>query len=590
MKESKLQQPNLITEGFHRINQFDASKIPYPPTKKPAKNWLKQKSLSIRQQISLGYTVTMAIAILGTTTGLLIGHQYQKQVYERIWLTNAREKLLSHLEMTPWTLPFESNTLQTKEEFEQQKNNWLIQIDEVQENLLEIEDDRVNFPQDDSLLTQVQKNLPAYTAEIEILSEQIQALQFKPLKPQEVSAVRQLLLNFYENPTVREFNRLSEELHELTRGNEEEIGRTLAKANRISQQIIFGSLLLSVLFAIGFAIYTSRAIARPLEEMDIVAERVNKESNFDLKFPVSKQDELGKLAVTLNQMIYSFKDFVYRGEEQQETQLMQVEKMASLGKMLAGVAHEVNNPINFIYGNLVPAREYIEDILSLIEAYQTEISNPPEAITELTESIELDFVREDLRKILKSMKLGAERVREIAQSLKSFSRLDDELPHPVNLHNCIDSTLIMLDNRIKKGITVVKNYGDIPEIEGYMGLLYQVFMNLLSNAMDALETQVQSQNKPRITITTGICDFDPEYAIAKIADNGTGIDSEAQKKIFETFFTTKGRGIGTGLGLAITRKIVEEKHQGKLIFHSEVGEGTEFSMILPIKYQISEHL
>jgi two-component system NtrC family sensor kinase len=306
------------------------------------------------------------------------------------------------------------------------------------------------------------------------------------------------------------------------------------------------------------------------------------------KFPITKDDEIGSLAMSLNQLILSVKQLLETLDREKESQLIQSEKMASLGRMLAGVAHELNNPINFIYGNIPPAKEYIEDILDLLETYKTEIPNPPEAVEELSESIELDFLQEDLIKLIQSMQLGAERARSIVLSLKNFSRLDDAVANPVNLHDSIDSTLLMLHNRIKKGITVEKNYGEIPEIEGYMGLLYQVFMNLLSNALDALAEQKTLEAQPKIIITTER--FDSEYVIVKIADNGAGIDSENQGKIFETFFTTKPRGVGTGLGLAITRQIVEEKHSGKLNCHSEQGEGTEFSVILPIQYQKLESL
>jgi signal transduction histidine kinase len=253
--------------------------------------------------------------------------------------------------------------------------------------------------------------------------------------------------------------------------------------------------------------------------------------------------------------------------------------------MMAGVAHEVNNPLNFIYGNLIHASDYIEKLLVLLEAYTAEITQPSEAIQEMQEEIDLEFLKEDLPKLLQSMKLGAERATQIVLSLKDFSRLDDATPHPVDLHACMDSTLLILNNRLKKEITVIRNYGNIPIVEGYAGLLYQVFMNLLSNAIDALENLRQEK---LIAITIECRGQDT--VMIKIADNGSGIPLEKQAQIFDTFFTTKPRGVGTGLGLAISREIIVEKHGGKITYQSEEGVGTEFAIALPIKHQYSSKL
>jgi two-component system, NtrC family, sensor kinase len=278
--------------------------------------------------------------------------------------------------------------------------------------------------------------------------------------------------------------------------------------------------------------------------------------------------------------------------------------MVSLGRMLAGVAHEVNNPINFIYANIDPARNYVEDILQLLETYETEIPNPPPAVLAHAEEIDLDFVKEDLMKIFQSMQVGAERAKAIVLSLKDFSRIDDGSINLVDLHACIDSSLLILNNRIKHGIEVVRNYGNIPKVEGYMGLLYQVFVNILNNAIDAVEERVKiekthseemnhqlppesiesevSSFSPKISITTEY--LDEESVVVRISDNGTGIPPASQEKMFQTFFTTKPRGVGTGLGLAIGREIVVKKHGGTINCWSEMGTGTEFAIALPIKH------
>lgn len=202
---------------------------------------------------------------------------------------------------------------------------------------------------------------------------------------------------------------------------------------------------------------------------------------------------MGVLAGSLNQLIQKVNQLLEELKSEQQSQILQNEKMATLGRMLAGVAHEVNNPINFIYANIAPARKYVEDILDLLKTYETQISNPPAAVIAKGEEIDIDFLKEDLSKIFDSMQLGAERAKAIILSLKDFSRLDDAAPHPVDLHACIDSSLLILNSRIKQGIEVVRNYGNIPTVEGYMGLLYQVFVNPINNALDAVEEKAKSE-------------------------------------------------------------------------------------------------
>jgi len=386
---------------------------------------------------------------------------------------------------------------------------------------------------------------------------------------------------------------------------QEDAGReALLRSQTLRVQIIFGSMALSIVVAALLAGFTSRAIAKPLAAVTKIAQRVTQESNFQLQVPVTSTDEVGVLAASLNQLIQKVNHLLEELKSEQERQILQNEKMASLGRMLAGVAHEVNNPINLIYANIDPAKNYVEDILDLLKTYETEIPNPPPAVNEKAEEIDIDFLKEDLMKIFDSMQVGAERAKAIILSLKDFSRLDDAAPHPVDLHACIDSSLLILNSRIKLGIEVVRNYGNIPTVEGYMGLLYQVFVNVLNNAIDAVEEKAKiektsseedkkqsasesiKQEVPsfsrKIVITTEYLDDDS--VVVRIADNGTGIPVASQEKMFETFFTTKPRGVGTGLGLAIGREIIVKKHGGTINCWSEMGMGTEFAIALPIKH------
>ncbi|MBE9039783.1 AAA family ATPase [Oscillatoriales cyanobacterium LEGE 11467] len=293
-----------------------------------------------------------------------------------------------------------------------------------------------------------------------------------------------------------------------------------------------------------------------------------------------------ELQQTQQQLQSSFEDL-----KQAQLQMVQSEKMSALGNLVAGVAHEINNPVGFIGGNLQPARDYVQDLLGLIDLYQEKLPNPDEELEEEIEAIDLDFLREDLPKLIDSMKLGVDRIGHISTSLRTFSRTDKEYQVPFNLHDGIDSTLLILKHRLKvnehrPAIEIVKEYGDIPEVQCFPGQLNQVFMNLIANAIDALDEGNRGRsfeeiaaNPNQITIQTDILE---DRVTIRISDNGVGMPEDIKQRIFEQGFTTKGVGKGTGLGMAIARQIVEEKHGGTISCTSEPGIGTEFSIALPI--------
>ncbi|NEO87168.1 MAG: hypothetical protein F6J87_23350 [Spirulina sp. SIO3F2] len=267
-----------------------------------------------------------------------------------------------------------------------------------------------------------------------------------------------------------------------------------------------------------------------------------------------------------------------------QTQLIQAEKMSSLGQLVAGIAHEINNPVNFIYGNLFHIEGYANDLLGLIDLYQQSYPTALPEIQAEADAIELDFLREDLPNVMGSIKVGADRIRTIVLSLRNFSRLDETDCKAVDIHEGIDNTLLILQHRLKArpnrpAIEVIKHYGDVPLIPCYPGPLNQVFMNILANAIDALEERETHEQPGQITISSTL--VEDEWLEVAIADNGPGIPDTIRSQIFNPFFTTKAVGKGTGMGMSISYQIVVEQHAGELTCRSELGEGTVFVIRIP---------
>lgn len=269
-----------------------------------------------------------------------------------------------------------------------------------------------------------------------------------------------------------------------------------------------------------------------------------------------------------------------------QVQLIQGEKMSSLGKLVTGIAHEINNPVNFIYGNLVHIEEYVDHLLEALKLYQT-VSGPLNAnqIDQL-EDLDIDFIQEDLPKLVNSMQVGADRIRQIVLGLRNFARTDESQRKAINLNDGLDSTLMLLQSRLKAGpkrreISVIKQYGDLPLFCAYPGPLNQVWMNLLSNAIDALEdwAEVQTDNVPlTLEIETQMTSTGVEVSIS---DNGPGIPEPIQAQVFDPFFTTKAVNRGTGLGLSISQQIVVDLHRGTLAYEARQPHGSRFVIGLP---------
>ncbi len=282
--------------------------------------------------------------------------------------------------------------------------------------------------------------------------------------------------------------------------------------------------------------------------------------------------------------------------QQTQAQLIQSEKMSALGQLVAGVAHEINNPVNFIYGNLAYVRDYTAQLLEILNLYQQIYPNPAPEIVEKSEEEELEFIVEDLPKLISSMHIGAERIRQIVLSLRQFSRLDAFEMKPMNVHEGIDSTLMILHNRLKfkadrPGIEVIKEYcPNLPDVECYGGELNQVFMNVLANAIDALDEYNHKRTLEEIKANPSVIRIRTEVTErlavrVRISDNGPGMPEEVRRHIFDPFYTTKPPGKGTGIGLSISWQIVVEKHRGNFCCNSSPDRGAEFAIEIPIKQQ-----
>ncbi|GAX34956.1 sensor histidine kinase [Nodularia sp. NIES-3585] len=377
------------------------------------------------------------------------------------------------------------------------------------------------------------------------------------------------------------------------------------------RNIIIILIIITLILVIFAAIVVAKSISKPVIELTDVVKQLAK-GNFYQKAQVITNDEIGQLAKSFNYMAEnleeSFETIKLRELElaaaneklavlltdleqkaqQLATQLIQSEKMSSLGQLVAGVAHEINNPVSFIYGNIYPAKQYIQDLLKVIQIYQQSYPHPIAEIQQISKDIDLDFVVIDLPKLITSIEMGAKRITEIVLSLRNFSRLDEAEIKPVNIHEGIDSTLMILANRLKANferpeIAVIKVYGNLPLVNCYAGQLNQVFMNILVNAIDALEEAMTSNNftrEPKIFIRTELTKDNQVYI--SISDNGIGIPEHIQNKLFDPFFTTKPIGKGTGLGLSISYEVITERHKGKLQCISAHNHGTKFLISFPL--------
>ncbi|MEG3850875.1 sensor histidine kinase [Microcoleus sp. herbarium13] len=595
--------------------------------------------LRVRQKITWGYALSLGVAVVGTGLGILIADHQQKlavakvdDVLEELDIitrlqvdvlqTSNHQQKIKELLAQPGLLKQEY--VEFKEHYDNFKQSWVkFKASNGgtagQENIeREGEVEAVN-----SFLAKHEGVPEAYITSIDRLLPRINPAKIEPAN---IASIQADLTKLEQSALMAKINTFSKDIFflvEMIYEEYEEAEVAIDASNILRLRVIGGSMAVSIAIAVILSILTSRAIARPIQSLTKVTQQSLLELNFNLQADIAAEDEIGTLTVSFNQLIATVKQLLKEQQEYSQRlemkvferteelnnknlqledtleklhstqfQLVQNEKMSSLGNLVAGIAHEINNPIGFLNGSIKNVEDYVQGLLQHLELYQKYYPDAAAPVQENALDIDLEFVIEDLPKLLNSMQGATDRIKSMSKSLRTFSRADTDRKVKANLHEGLDSTLLILKYRLKASekrpaIAVIRDYGNLPDIECFPGQLNQVFMNILANAIDVFDDMAKTQsccelqaNPQQITIRSEIIS---NQVLILIKDNGTGMTEDVKAKIFDYLFTTKAVGKGTGLGLAIARQIVVGKHEGSIAVDSTLGEGTEFTIQLPIK-------
>ncbi len=592
----------------------------------------------ISHKISLGYVLTIGIAIAGSSAGLIIGSSFEEQAALRRDVAGEKAEWIFRLSnrTSPLTLLYPQQLLSTVDQ-----PIWLRhKVSQAQgdvealrlftadfEAFIRENQSQQGISQGMTIVRPLQEFLDQYEVWLEEVWQSIRSMPLEmetgPFAPQINQDRLALLKDQLNGPEAEalqlEMGRLARKMAhigEAAAGVERQALVGFRDAHSFRVSVVLASLIGSAVLAIVCAIVLSRAIARPISDLTDQTRRITDEENFDRRVSINTKDETAQLASSIDQLVRWAGQYTHELELARENleqrvedrthklqaaqaQVVQSEKMSSLGQLVAGVAHEINNPVGFIYSNVNHATEYVRDLLDVFEVYRNEYEET-EAIAEKLEEVDLPFLEEDVLKMLQSMKGGTERIKQIVLSLRTFSRLDEAALKFADLHQGIDSTLTIVDHRLRgygdrSPIKVVRDYGNLPLVNCFAGELNQVFMNIIINAVDALEETMAEQSKshtsaaskdfiPKIVIKTRV---QGNRCLISIGDNGPGIAPLVRDRIFDPFVTTKAVGKGTGMGLAVSYQIVTDKHYGRLTCDSQPNSGTTFLLEIPVDVSLA---